>query len=225
MPTLPLFLADFLEPRFATPVTVSGTAMLGPKLKRVRFESPALREVPFRPGQEVEFRVNPTEFRHYTPARFDAAAGFVDVIFFLHGGGPGSAWAEALTPGAGANLLGPGGGAKVTKGPLVLCGDETSLGLFEALGQAFPAQVALECEEDLVAAISSPSMTPLSRRGERGTVLAAWAQTAELPAEATYVLAGHAGTIQRVRAVLIGRGAPRRAIISRPYWATGKRGL
>jgi NADPH-dependent ferric siderophore reductase len=223
MPTLPVFIADLVEPRFSTPVTVLSASMLGPRLKRVRFSSAALKRVAFRPGQEIEFRVSPREFRHYTPAYFDAANGTLDVVFFLHGLGPGSAWASALQVGSEANLLGPGGGVRVRQEPLVLCGDETSLGLFESLSRTLRAHVVVE--EALGAVLSSASVTPLGRVGERGTVLAAWAQTAEVPHAATWVLAGHAGTIQRVRSALIERGIPRATIVSRPYWASGKRGL
>jgi NADPH-dependent ferric siderophore reductase len=56
-------------------------------------------------------------------------------------------------------------------------------------------------------------------------VLEAWAETADVPDGATWVLAGHAGTIQRVRRALLSRGVPRSAIATRAYWATGKRGL
>ena len=34
--------------------------------------------------------------RTYTPRRFDAAAGTLEVQFLLHGDGPASAWAERL---------------------------------------------------------------------------------------------------------------------------------
>jgi hypothetical protein len=56
----------------------------------VRFQGEGLLGIRFTPGQEVEFRVDQRCFRHYTAAAFDSLLGEVDVVFYLHGDGPGA---------------------------------------------------------------------------------------------------------------------------------------
>jgi NADPH-dependent ferric siderophore reductase len=160
MPELPAFLANVLEPRFARPAEVTDVDVLAPRLRRVRLAGDALRRVSFRPGQEVEFRVSERAFRHYTPASLDAARGTLDVVFFTHGGGPGSTWASALERGRRVNVLGPGGGFGLRDARRhVFLGDETALGAFACMARAASGEIAA----------SAPSCSaPAGRGGASG---------------------------------------------------------
>ena len=233
MPEMPAFLADVLEPRFARPAVVTDVCELGLRLRRVRFEGEALRGVAFRPGQEVELRVSPRAFRHYTPVAFDGRAGTLDVVFHLHGNGPGSAWAAALAPGSRANLLGPGGGFGLRPADThVLLGDETTLGLFACLAAAASGRVLGAVEVDTAEERSLPAAVGLRlpavvRREPRGDALLDWLTDARLPVSPTtcFYLAGHTASIARLRAALLRLGWRRGNIRTKPYWADGKRGL
>ncbi|NID05929.1 siderophore-interacting protein [Luteibacter jiangsuensis] len=73
--------------------------------------------------------VEPSPSRDYTPRRYDAAAGELDIDFVLHGEGPASSWAERAKPG---DMLGVGGprGSMVVPDDYdhyVLVGDATAL--------------------------------------------------------------------------------------------------
>jgi NADPH-dependent ferric siderophore reductase len=183
----------------------------------------------------IEFRVDERAFRHYTPARYDTAIGELDVIFYLHGRGLGSAWAAELATGQEALVMGPGdvGIASPTRCDWhCFLGDETAVGALHALTTALPAgatvvgAVEIEAGEEAPARELLPQLAVLTRAPGNGDALAAWLTGATLPSGrgAAYLI-GHARSIQRLRDQLLARGLERRQIKSKPYWADGKRGL
>lgn len=235
MPEMPRFLADALTPIFARTAQVQEIKEVAPRLRRVRFAGHSLCGRRFRPGQEIEFRVSERAFRHYTPASYDARAGTLDVLFYLHGKGPGSAWAESLAPGQEVGVLGPGGsfGLEPEAAHHLFLGDETCLGLFAAMLAALPAGAlsgAIELEpgaESWPAALGLSLVAIPRVEGSRGAALLHWLDAQRPRAESGRVayLAGHAGTIASLRASLLARGWSPRAIKTKPYWADDKRGL
>lgn len=232
MPEMPAFLANVLEPRFARAATVAAVHDLSPMVRRVWFEGLALREVSFAPGNEVEFRVSDRAFRHYTPSTFDARAGRFDVVFHLHGGGPGSAWAARLSRGQRVGVLGPAGRFGLLPATRhVLLGDETTLGLFACLSEAAPGRClgAIEVQrgEESVASAVGLDLPAVAREATRGDALITWLERAAPSprADVTFSLAGHGETIVRLRAWLLGHGFSRAQIRTKTYWADGKRGL
>lgn len=232
MPEMPAFLANVLEPKFARPAQITAVNDLAPRLRRVTFEGPALRRASFWPGREVEFRVSERAFRHYTPSRFDTARGAFDVLFFLHGGGPGSSWAEHLREGQQVNVLGPGGDLALREGSTthVLLGDETALGLFACLATAAPCRGAIEVGhgDQGWPALAGTELDAVERGAERGDALLAWLERSGLlepTPGTTFYLAGHAGSIVRLRAALLAHRWPRGQVKTKAYWADGKRGL
>ncbi|MCA9880163.1 MAG: siderophore-interacting protein [Thermomicrobiales bacterium] len=70
-----------------------------------------------------------SSMRDYTPRRFDAGAGELDLDIVLHGAGLVSTWAEQVEPGEAAGVLGPRGSHIVE--PVfpwyLFAGDETAL--------------------------------------------------------------------------------------------------
>lgn len=232
MPAVPKLLADLVEPRFARPCRVERLDVLAPALLRVRFAGRGLAGLNYRPGQEVEFRVDDTAFRHYTPSAYDRTAGALDVIFYLHDRGPGSRWAGALRAGQDVRLLGPGGRFVLSRAPRhIFLGDETCLGVFHALARAAPSDAIGAIEVDPGAehwpVVAEVPLVAATRTTGRGSGLAAWlAREALVPDDTTTIyLAGHADTIAELRAELRARGWSRSAIRTKPYWADGKRGL
>ncbi len=235
MPELPAFLSKRMEGWFARPARVVAVEDIAPGLRRVRFEGAALRGVKYSPGQEIEFRVSETAFRHYTPAILDAERGLLEVYFYLHGLGPGSAWASQLDEGMGANVLGPGGGITLDPNARthILLGDETCLGLFTALTRALPKSVTVagavevnEGSEKWPALTGLPLDSALRNGAARGQALASWVERSLPASDAVVYLAGHASSIVALRKLLVEkRSFHRSQIRTKPYWADGKQGL
>ena len=59
-------------------------------------------------GQAIPDDARPS-VRTYTPRRFDAASGTLEIQFVLHGVGPASEWAERASAGDKLVVAGPGG--------------------------------------------------------------------------------------------------------------------
>ncbi|MEL6699079.1 MAG: siderophore-interacting protein [Bacteroidota bacterium] len=239
MPTLPKWLANGMEKVFSGmmhPVEVTHTAFPHKQLKRVRFEGD-LSQAFFIPGQVIEFRINDNAFRHYTPAYYNQQAGICDVLFYLHGKGPGSSWASNLQVGDQTKLMGPGGRMKLdsTRSQHFLFGDESSLGFclhmavaIEAVNQDFTCLLELEpahhgWPSDLglesAVVVSSKKMADV----HSGNVLCVlhemdWTST-------SCYLTGRAQSIQAVQKALLTKGVMRKQIQTFPYWADGKVGL
>lgn len=234
MPELPVFIADFLEPKLARRVEVTQVVDVAPRLRRVRFVGPSMRGVRFRPGAEVEFRVSDRAFRHYTLSSLDGETGEIEVMFFDHGEGPGASWARRLVVGSTAGALGPGGSFGLRSGfeTHVLLGDETCIGLFAALSRAaaWRCTGAIEVDaehRDALAGVIGKQVGTVARKPGRGDALLEWIEQrarVPIPSECIY-LAGHTASIVRARRALLDRGWPRRSIRTKAYWADGRRGL
>ena len=67
--------------------------------------------------------------RDYTPRRYDAVTGELDIDFVLHGEGPAASWAEQVEPGQFLHIAGPRGSMIVPDifDSYLLIGDETAL--------------------------------------------------------------------------------------------------
>ncbi len=86
--------------------------------------------LPVQRAHSIDWRDAPhRELRDYTPRRFDAEAGELDLDFVRHGEGPAALWAEAATPGAELHVVGPKSSLVLPDGVdwLILAGDETAL--------------------------------------------------------------------------------------------------
>ncbi len=242
MPSLPKWIANGTEVLFSLmmhPVTVSQIEYLDDDLKRVRF-SGDLHSASYVPGQVIEFRINDTEFRHYTPAYYDQEQGVCDVLFYLHDYGPGSQWAERLQVGDTTKLMGPGGKMRFQPEHQYhfIFGDESSLGLCSMLKSAADAQHQeylcllelaqahchwpnlINLQADVVTKSNqSPAQAAVQvLRDMQGNLWETWQR-------ATFYLTGRAKSVQAVRQALIKKGVGAKQIITFPYWADGKTGL
>lgn len=229
MPQLPVFLAQPMARWFGHAVEVSRVEEHGAWLRRVSFAGDAIRGRGFRAGQEVEFHVGDGAFRHYTPSAWDAAAGRFEVVFHLHGRGPGSVWASGLRVGDAAHAMGPGGRFGLVAGVRhLLVGDETAIGVCMAIQASVQAASVclLEVDED-VAAVQRlvPGARVVTRGAERSEALAEALRATARAGDVLY-LAGHVGTIQRLRRLWIRElGLPASAVRTKGYWADGRRGM
>jgi NADPH-dependent ferric siderophore reductase len=227
------------EIEFGIPCVVTYTEYIAPRLKRVRFEGDFLR-MPFFPGHAIGFRVGRHDFRHYTPVFADGENGICEVLFYLHGHGPGSRWAASLNAGQHAWLSGTSQTRLLTDNHYhFFFGDETSLGLFRHMKNVIDDRGdeylgILELDKD---ALHWPEVVGLSvetviRSGEYPPASEAISCLQELDERlwrnwkhATFYLAGSSASVRAFRLALIIEGVNDRAIKSCPYWAEGKHGL
>ncbi|HEX8608382.1 MAG TPA: FAD-binding oxidoreductase, partial [Pedobacter sp.] len=92
MPRVPKWVANAMETVFSSQirkVVVTEIIYLNPHIVKVSFKG-NLEKIKFRSGQAIAIRVNETNFRNYTPSHWDSKKGIFEVIFHLHGNGPGS---------------------------------------------------------------------------------------------------------------------------------------
>ncbi len=236
MPRIPKWLADPMLKVFSSHVhqcKVVRTEHFHDRLKRVRFQCNGLKNEKWWPGVEVEFRVSDTEFRHYTACDWNADDGYVDVLVYLHGQGPGSKFMADLSVGDAVQLLGPGGRFLLDFAcqEYVLLGDETAMGLFLAFQHCMLPRTlftgAIECEDE-----GFPKSVGLDLKGvkrlpdENGKSLLKWMESTPLStSNCQYFIAGNAATNRLLREKLRSIGVAPAMIRVKPYWAKGKEGL
>ncbi|MEL7535187.1 MAG: siderophore-interacting protein, partial [Bacteroidota bacterium] len=200
-------------------------------LKWVQF-SGDLSNTKFEAGNVIEFRISDTDFRHYSPSHYDKESGICEVLFYLHGYGPGSVWADRLESGDQMKLMGPGGkmSYQATQKRHFCFGDESSLGLCLNLqneartrGNAFKCLLELD-EPNLV----WPELIELEAERTRKSdefpaqeaidFIEKW-QHSSWPdwQEARFYLTGRAKSIQRLRKSLLTKGVNRNQILTSPY--------
>lgn len=246
MPKMPKWLGDTMEKVFSKymhDVEVTAVKYLDKQLKMIRFEGD-LRKTKFTNGNVVEFRVTATDYRHYTPSYYNAEEGVCEVVFYLHGQGPGSKWATTLEAGSKLKLLGPGG--KISYNDVILdhffFGDETSIGVCDCLknmalekgGHYFclleleqqhfhwPEFTGLESHKvqksfEFPASKAIQYLEDLEKQSEKN-----WLQEYQ---NGIFYLTGRAKSIQSMRKFLLSKGITSKQIQTEPYWAEGKKGL
>lgn len=234
----PGFLADQVM-KSAHAATLVSRRDLGHGLIELVLGSDDFREATFVPGDSTAFRTSRTEFRHYTPARIDAATGELSIIVHRHGSGPGEelilGWSEGddvavCQWGSKKNFRWEDG-----SNPVLVVGDATVISLVMAFGdrcalEGRPFAALLEVEPGDVEATRElvPAATVVPRTGAHGLDAEAWLQqhAGDLDASTTVYLAGHGQSTQRQRRVLLDLSTiDRRSIRTQPYWADGKTGL
>lgn len=242
MTKAPKWLGDTMEvvyQRFMYETVITNVEYLDEKLKRVRFEGD-FRKIKFMPGNVVKVRVNDTEYRHYTLSAFDAKTGFCEIVFYLHGLGPGSNWAEGLKMGDRAKLLGPGGKLYYSENRVnhFLFGDETSLGWMKCMeeeaerrGEFFFGFAELdESHHDWAERLGS-SVKIVGKSSEFPAqpvidIVKEWEEDFWLTAvDTVFYLTGRTKSIQAFRKFLLSKGISSKKIKTEPYWADGKSGL
>lgn len=227
MPTMPAPLAAHAERWFGRSVKVTTVDDLSANLRRITFAGDAMIGRSWRPGHEIEFRVSARDLRHYTPTRFEPTTGTFDVIFCTLAGGPGSVWVNRLRPGSHVAAIGPNPGLRFRPGQrCVVLGDASTIGLFASFGaNATRGAIEVPAPDQAAAALLAPELGILPASGSPGSALRSWTAAATIDDQESAYLAGHAETLQRLRALLRDRGVPRSRIVTKAYWASGRTGL
>ncbi|MCK9879012.1 hypothetical protein MXD59_25190 [Frankia sp. Ag45/Mut15] len=190
-----------------------------------------------------------------TDADGGAGGGVMTVLVHLHGTAPGTTWLLGRAAGDEVAVLGPGHALDRGPGERrLLLGDTCTIGTFAAMLAAdgvgpggdngAPATTttavaggvrylgAVEVAEADAAAAAEllPGIDVVVEQAAPGEALAGWVGNAAAEAGGDLAdrahLIGHAGTIQSLRTMLRATTTlDRRAIVTKPYWATGKVGL
>ena len=175
--------------------------------------------------------------RAYTPRRWDADRGELDIDVALHGHGPGAVWASSVKAGDTAVISGRAGGAyfpEADVGWYLIGGDETALPaiatVVEALPPSMPANILIEVhgeeeEEQAMPAGEAMQVSWLHRRSGAmpGRMLAEVMCGAALPEGDGRIWVSCEATIMREirKHFLEERGLPHSMLRTQGYWKVG----
>jgi len=241
MPKLPSWLANTVEKLISNKiyqVEVLETKMLSTDIKCVTFKGDLTGANPI-PGNEVLFRVNANEYRHYTLSQFDDNNETCEVIFYLNKQGPGNNFAINIQKGDLLKLIVDKARVKYNNSSSqhFFFGDETSIGLYESLGKK-----AVEMDEEyfgilelngenfealdhiklLIDAVEANKSAPAQNAIQ-------WMENMhpkcwEMWKYATFYLTGRAKSVQNFKKYLKQKGVGFNQIITMPYWEVGRVG-
>ena len=170
--------------------------------------------------------------RTFTPLRFDAAAGRLDLEIVRHRDGAVSTWAETVGRGAGAAISGPGRGYEVdpSASRYLLFGDETALPAVGQLLSALPADATVDVHLEIVVAEAQvalpahPASTVTWHVAASGAapgagLLQAARSEGALAENSRIWAAGEAASMQALRKLFFEeRGVTRAQATIRGYW-------
>lgn len=187
-------------------------------------------------GRVLVDETNRPTARDYTPRRYDAQAGELDIDFALHESGPASDWARMAKPGDRIGVAGPRGSFVVADDFdwYLFIGDETALPAIarrlEELRPDAAAIVILEVadarEQQPLPGNGGTDVRWLHRDGMApgdGTLLADAVSTLTLPDGEGYVwIACESLTAKRLREIFLTQhGHPRGWLKASGYWKKG----
>lgn len=238
MPNVPKWVADQVEnllPSKYLTIKVVDTIDYKAELRKVIF-SADLRNIECYPGSCFLFRVGEKELRHYTPSAYDAEKGLFEVIFHLHGAGPGSALGGRLTVGDHLKVGIPGGRKMYDREKMVhfFFGDETSLGFYYALlneirinGQRAEGIFELDaCNMGFAFDLMKVLKTPARPASAAIEYLQEYLlREPQLFTDTVFYLTGNVASVQQMRSVLKQHGISSKHIKVQGYWAEGRVGL
>ncbi len=169
--------------------------------------------------------------RQYTVCSVHPCRGMFEILAVAHPGGPGGRWVRSLALGAVVTLFGPKPDLDVrTAGAqtLVLLGDETTVGLYEAVHRARRGAVRIIGAVEHAAAVDLGSCevpvlagVGLFPRDDKrpGALLHQWIGAHELSTPQTvFFVNGHGAAVRSLRLALLAKGVRGVAIRSRAFW-------
>ncbi len=217
------------------PAAIVANEELSDRFRLITIEGPALADIVWTPGQKIQVAMGSAFVaRTYTPIEWNVAVGRTCILGYAHGDGPGSAWVRNVQPGDACDLFGPRGSLDTSRlpGPLAVFGDETAIGLAYALSrQHLFVTSHFEVDDPDSACVAAEQLglgrvSFFPRRPEDAHLAAVEATLPALIASgASFVLAGKAATVQRLRHALKRHGVPAERVLTKAYWAPGKKGL
>lgn len=242
MPNVPKWVADQMENLLSSKyldVEVTETIMYSPEIKKIIFRA-ELNHIDFYPGSSMVFRASDRELRHYTPSAFDRERGLFEILFHIHGNGPGSKLADRLLPGERLKVSAPGGKKLYEKDKTFhfFFGDETSLSFYVALLREINKnkqwargifelnEVNRNIAEERGYDVKTVLKTPEEPAKEALIVLEAWITAKpELFKQSVFYLTGNVASVQKFRSVLKKYGVSSKNLKLQGYWAEGSVGL
>lgn len=177
--------------------------------------------------------------RDYTPRRYDAGAGELDIDFVLHGAGPAASWAAQARPGQYLGVAGPRGSFIIPQAYdwHLLIGDETALPAIARRLEELPRGkrvLAVIQTRHPGARVPLPTQADLSLQWVYGNaepadgppVLERVVRRLQLPEGEGYVwAAGESVAIRGIRQYLVQeRGIDKSRIRAASYWRRGAAG-
>jgi NADPH-dependent ferric siderophore reductase len=231
-------LGDSLRKLFFRELTVVRVARLSQRFARVDFASDALRGASFSTGDKVQIAFDGGP-RTYTPFAFEPARGEMSILIHLHGDGPSTRWARSVRDGDRAHAFGPRKSLALATetGPLVLFGDETSIGLARALRESRSTASGLSFVFEATDAGETQAILADLQLANAEVVERVFGdeQLSEVEARlrallardsgARLVLTGKAQSIQTLRKRLQAQPLAHAGQLVKAYWSPGKRGL
>ncbi|MFD8817575.1 siderophore-interacting protein [Streptomyces sp. NPDC059627] len=211
--------------------TVTEAEQITARMRRLRIDGDQLAGLDVRPGQQVRVLVAGLTLRTYSVWRYDPS-GVVELCVLDHSeGGPGARWGRTVEAGEPVRLRRPEGTFTLRPDAAhhVFVGDETAAVAFGAMLAALPEEALISgCVETDTAA----DRLPLHHAERLDWLLRAETSLPEAvrrlvpePGGVAYV-AGEARAVQAVRKVLVQEaGWDRRAVLTKPFWTPGKRGM
>jgi NADPH-dependent ferric siderophore reductase len=243
----------WLFKRWALHATVERVDAITGEMRRLEIAGRDLVGGDWVPGQQVRVMFRdlthprawlavpalPDAARTYSLWDYDAAGGRYVLMVLDHGGdGPGARWVRRVRPGDPVVISRPEGRfhARLPSPYHLFAGEETAAVCFGAIIRALPAGArvvgALQAErsDGHVAFPGDHGLIRVARDGadvSPSPALTDAVRSLTLPDEpGTAYLAGEARTIQAIRRHLIDeRGWTRAAILTKPFWTPGKRGM
>jgi NADPH-dependent ferric siderophore reductase len=209
--------------------TIESTDQITRRMRRLRIACPPQE---WTPGQQIRLSVDGLLTRR-TYSIWDGDENGLELCVLDHGDGPGSRWAREAKPGQKVIFTKPEGKLTPREAPYHLfAGEETAAVAFAPMlrclnGAPVHAVIEVDSAEDR---LPLDGVTWQYREGAPAAsskTLVDAVKTLELPTEpgAAY-LAGEARTIQAIKAHLVNdRGWPRRAVLTKPFWTPGKKGM
>jgi ferric-chelate reductase (NADPH) len=239
MSPLPGFVTNTIEKLFLRPAVVSRVSDLAGHFRIVQLSGDSLKGEAWKPGQALRVYLGNLTARTYTPISWNSVIGCAELLIFLHGNGPGSAWASSVRCGDLCKLtrLQNSLDFDAIDAPPIFFGDETSIGAAHALNFAinreqrssfvFEVSSLVESEE-VIRAIDLPNakLVQKERNDEHlEEVEDNLLRASSRSEDAEWLFAGNAISIQTLRKRLRSRDVPMAKPKVKAYWAPGKVGL
>ncbi len=174
--------------------------------------------------------------RDYTPRRYDAATGELDIEFVLHDAGPATLWAAQAQPGQCIGIGGPRGSFVIPTGYdwHLLVGDESALSAIarrlEELPAGSQAHAVLSVSHEAArltlqsaAQLHLTWVTADSPHRQADSMLAALQQWATPAGQGYAWVAGELSMVRAVRSLLLTeRGLDKARVRAASYWKQGE---
>ena len=191
--------------------------------------------MPHAVAEEHAIRLPRPVLRDYTPARFDAAAGELDIEVALHDAGPATEWAAGAFVGQWVGIAGPRSGGFLLPADarwVLLAGDITALPALQRIASALPAglkakvyvELPSQADRQPIDGAAKLRTDWLQAREGPGVALCQTLLHRPLPAGPGYLwMAGESSTIRRLRQhYLLERGIERHRVSAKGYWKAGE---